>query len=531
MRQRLPFVVLVLWLGTLNTALGQSGPSRDLRHFFEALDAGADPGIAGRTLQNPEAVSEFYRHRDHAQVWVGDGPLRNALPELLLAIQESAGHGLNPLNYHEEALLSLASGRSPAADVAAELLATDAFLELAWHRSGGVVSPQVLDPDWHLIRPEIDPVALLADLADSGGSVIATLDRLWPASDEYRALVTHRRRLEALGNPAVVKVPAGPIMRPGQTGPRIALLKQRLLGPGDYDDAYDDALRHAVIEFQRSASLEMDALVGNATLEFMNATNFSWIDRIDANLERWRWLPRELPETYIRVNIADFSLRAIERGEEVLRMDVIVGRPYRRTPTFSAPLRYLVFNPFWNLPRRIAIQDKLPQLREDPIAMAVQGYEARAEGSTEWVPVDAIDWRGIEGRDFRYHLRQRPGPLNALGRVKMMLPNEHAVYLHDTPTRDLFARQERSFSSGCVRLSEPFELARWLLQRDGRQQEAERMNEILEAAGPEVIYLREPVPTYLVYFTAMAQHDGQISFRRDLYGRDDAIVAALRRQS
>ncbi|MEQ8485631.1 MAG: L,D-transpeptidase family protein [Pseudomonadales bacterium] len=523
--------VVCLVMITSLPASAQSGSSRDLRQFFEALDAGASPSLAGRLLYQPEALAAFYRQRDHAPLWVDGGPLHDALPELVLAIRDSSGHGLNSANYHDEALLTLSGPRPPAADLAAELLASDAFFRLAQHRANGAVAPGVLDPEWHLVRSEIDPAAVLADLAGSGGSLTRTLDDLWPHSDEYWALVAHRARLLAMGNPEVVKVPAGPILRPGQSGPRILTLKQRLLGPGDHDDAYDASLRAAVTDFQRAASLEPDGLVGAATLDVMNASNFSWIDRIDANLERWRWLPRDLPETYIRVNIASFTLRVLDRGEEALRMDVIVGRPYRRTPTFTSPMRYMVFNPFWNVPRRIAVQDKLPDLRSDATAMAMQGYEAKADGTESWVPVDAVDWSGINRSNFRYQLRQRPGPQNALGQVKFMMPNDFAVYLHDTPTRDLFARHERGFSSGCVRLSQPQELARWLLAYDGRQQQADQVSDLLDGGDPEVVYLRQPIPTYLVYFTALADDQGAVSFRRDLYERDGAIVSALRAQS
>lgn len=517
-----------MWSGV---AAAQSGAGRDLRHFFEAVDEGAPAQIAGRQLRYPKELAELYRNRAHAPLWVEDGPLRGAVAELSGAISESEAHGFLAANYHGEALLSLSAGHLPIADLAVELLASDAFLRQAAHRASGAVFDEVSDPSWHLQPPDIDPAELLERTAQGAMSVKAALDGLWPDNDEYRALVAHRAYLHALGDPPPAQVPGGALLRPGQSGERVIALKNRLLGPGEHDDLYDERLRAAVIEFQRSSGLDMDGIVGPGTLEVMNASRFSWIERIDANLERWRWLPRTLPETYIRVNAASFTLRAIERGEEALRMDVIVGRPYRQTPTFSAPLRYMVFNPFWNLPRRIAVQDKLPDLHRDPAPLALQGFEARRNGDAEWLPVDAIDWAGLHRNNFPYSLRQRPGPENALGLVKFMLPNEHAVYLHDTPTRNLFARSERTFSSGCVRLARPMELAHWLLDVDGRPNERQRIPDFLTSGATEVVYLRHPVATFLVYFTAIADDAGEVSFRRDLYQRDPAIVAALRRAS
>jgi murein L,D-transpeptidase YcbB/YkuD len=253
----------------------------------------------------------------------------------------------------------------------------------------------------------------------------------------------------------------------------------------------------------------------------------SWIDRIDANLERWRWLPRQTPDTYIRVNIAAYTLRVIDKGDTVLAMNVIVGKPYRRTPVFTETVKYIVFNPYWNVPFKIATEDKLPLLKADASAEAKKGFEAKPQGSDVFVPVDTIDWSGVTKRNFNYLLRQRPGENNALGQMKFMLPNPNAVYLHDTPSRELFGKQERPFSSGCVRLERPRDLASWLLSREGNQQ-AGRLGALLASGETTTVYLKEPVPVYLVYFTAFVTDDGDVAMRRDIYGRDKVLVDALR---
>ena len=208
-------------------------------------------------------------------------------------------------------------------------------------------------------------------------------------------------------------------------------------------------------------------------------------------------------------------------------MNVIVGQPYRRTPVFTETIKYLVLNPYWNVPYSIATKDKLPLLKADAAAEAAKGFEAKPHGSDGFVPVDAVDWSGVTPRSFNVLLRQRPGEVNALGRMKFMLPNPFAVYLHDTPSRELFSRQERSFSSGCIRLERPSELAAWLLSREGHPDER-NIVALLASGATHTIYLRQPVPTYLVYFTAFTDDDGDVVFRRDIYGRDRVLIEALR---
>lgn len=474
MQQFLSMIVDSRWwlLGLWALAAAASAEAaRDLRDFFEGLDAGAAPVVAGRTLENPAQLSGIYRDRAHAPLWIDDGPLAHAGDTLLRAVRDSAAHGLNPQRYHYDALVRM-NGRNHT--VAFELLASDALVSQVRHRSAGAVSPRDLDPDWHLVAPERDAAEFIDAAIASGAPLRALLDALWPESAEYGRLVSERARLVSLSE-------AGP--HPAGIGPALI--------PGD----------------------------------------LSRIDRIDANLERWRWLPAREPDTYVRVNIAAYTLRVIHRGRDAVRMNVIVGQPYRRTPVFTETIKYMVFNPYWYVPFKLAVQDKLPDLKEDPARLAEQGFEVRPEGEEVFLPVTAVDWSGVHRGNFHYLLRQRPGPANALGRVKFMLPNEHAVYLHDTPTRELFDAPERGFSSGCVRLERPLELAAWLLEHDGQAAEIGRIPGILAGGEPESIHLRNPVPAYLVYFTAFTAGGDDVVFRRDLYERDAALVSALRRET
>jgi murein L,D-transpeptidase YcbB/YkuD len=500
-----------------------------IRAYLEGLDAGAEPVVSGRRLERPEALSQFYRSRDHAPVWLPGAPLEKAVPGLLAAIDESVSHGFVPARYHRADIEQLwaAQPTDLPRRLALELLLTDAFLTQALHRSRGVVAPPDLDENWRLPPTELDAAALLQVAAREGHSVHPVLQSLWPTSADYALLLKRRAEILSMEAAESVSVSPGPLLRPGDSGERVLQLKRRLLGPGDYTLEYDAGLRREVIAFQLAAGLDADGVVGANTLEVLNASRVSWIDRIDANLERWRWLPREMPETYLRVNIAAYTLRAFEQGEPTLSMNVIVGKPYRRTPVFAETLKYMVLNPYWNVPFSIATRDKLPLLQADAVAEAEKGFEVRPPARDVFVPVDAIDWTPVTRRSFNYLLRQKPGPENALGNIKFMMPNPYAVYLHDTPSRELFARQERSFSSGCIRLEQPLELARWLLSREAHPQ-AERIEALMSARETLTINLKRPVPTYLVYLTAFATDTGEIAFRRDIYNRDAVLVEALR---
>lgn len=505
----------------------------DLRAFIESIGISATnwevpPRIGGGLLQSPDAVRRLYIANDHTLLWAPGGSLWNQYPDLIEAINASAGHGFIPQRYHSD-LLKSAHDQPGMDQVASDVLATDAFLTQVRHRSSGVVVPRELNPNWHLIAEEKDAVALLLELSSTAGALAKALEDLWPDHSEYRALVAERARILALGETVSVIIPDGPVLKPGQSGPRIELLKDRLFGPGDHDHIFDASLKTAVENLQFAAGLEPDGVVGSATLEVLNAGPVSWIDRIDANLERWRWLPKNMPPDLLRINIAAFQLWAIKGGEDELDMKLIVGRPFRQTPIFTESLKYMVLNPFWNVPFKLATQDKLPLLKTDPQRMQSAGYEVRLRDSDQFVPVGNVNWETITRKNFTMFLRQRPGPGNALGQIKFMLPNEFSVYLHDTNEKTLFYKQQRDFSSGCIRLSEPVALAQWLLRNEHRDVEADSIQALIDSGLTTTIYLKKPFPVYIVYFTAFVGAQDELVYRRDIYQRDAAIVDALRK--
>jgi murein L,D-transpeptidase YcbB/YkuD len=515
------YKLTMLFFTVLLPSLAQADLSSDIRHFVEEYTATGGAQLVNTPLNNPTLVTEFYQTHQHQPIWITEINAKR-LRELIDEINRSQQHGFKVENYH---LTVLSDEHQP--DFVREILATDAFLTQVQHRSLGVISTFNDDPDWFLPVKFSDPISLLNQVVIDN-KVTFHLHSLWPENDEYWLLLEKRKALLVQDSVIRVEVPAGRSMKKGEQSERIILLKNRLLGPGEYNAIFDNELELAVKAFQLASGLDTDGIVGSSTIEVLNASSFSWIDRIDANLERWRWLPNSLPSTYVRVNIAAFNLRVMKDDIEQLKMNVIVGKPYRKTPIFTETMKYIVVNPYWNVPYKLATQDKLPVLKKDTKSLETLGFEAKSSESNTFVSVSDIDWEKVTARQFNYVLRQKPGPKNALGTMKFMLPNPHSIYLHDTPDHALFSKQERSFSSGCVRLSEPALLAEWVLNNDLQPQKMNEVNQALTGTDTKTIYLKTPLPVMMVYFTAFKDEHNEVIFRRDIYNRDQSLITALR---
>ncbi|MEJ2206100.1 MAG: L,D-transpeptidase family protein, partial [Gemmatimonadota bacterium] len=283
-------------------------------------------------------------------------------------------------------------------------------------------------------------------------------------------------------------------------------------------------LADAVRRFQLRHGLDADGVVGAATVAALNVPAQERLRALELNMERWRWLPEDLGERHVEVNIAAFQLQVVERGHVVQSHRVVVGRQYRQTPMFTGAMTYLVFSPYWHVPPSIAAIDKLPVVREDPGYLRAQHMVVLDRATNEEVDPARVDWASITGRELnlRYRLRQDPGPWNALGGVKFMFPNRHNVYLHDTPSRELFNRTARSFSSGCIRVEDPLALAEYVLG-DPVRWSRDAIREAAARTGEQTVRLDRPIPVHLLYWTAWAAQDGTVHFRDDLYGRDPAV--------
>lgn len=419
-----------------------------------------------------------------------------------------------------------------------ELLLADAYLLLARQRAFGVVNPTSLDIGWHLPMRGNKALGGQRQAAESG-RLREYLQGLKPPAAEYLALEVALQRYSAIAaRGGWPQLSAGSMLKLGEgDSKRVPLLRKRLASTGDLDTAlasnsdgeFDMALHRAVKDFQARHGLQADGVVGPKTLYMLNVPVSERIAALRVNLERWRWLPEELGRTHIRVNVPAFHMAVYENNKPVLDMPVIVGMPDRRTPNFSETMKYLVANPTWEVPSSIAKKDKLPILRENLAYLTEHGFDVLSGWGEKETKVDAasLDWSEFNDEYFPYRLRQNPGPTNALGRIKFMLPNRYNIYLHDTPGKHLFSAQTRTFSSGCIRLQRPLELADYVLGNDPRWQ-GKDIREILEGEPKQILRLKNHIPVHILYFTAWVDEQGVVNFREDVYNRDGVVIDAMR---
>jgi murein L,D-transpeptidase YcbB/YkuD len=499
-----------------------------MRQAVERLRSG-DTRVGGERIAARNLIAKFYEGRDFAPAW--SDPARVA--ELLALVEASRDHGLDPADYHVAAVRAAAGGANGDA-AARELLLTDALVRLAYHLYFGKVNPKELDPDWNFSRSlrGVDPVQALERAVTAPSltqEVLAYAPRLAYYAELMDALARYRD-IEARGGWSALA--AGPALKPGMGDARVAALRTRLEASGDLPAAqapdaelYDATLEGAVRRFQERHGLEPDGAVGPNTLAALNVPVAARIDQIRVNLERARWVAQDLTGDFLIVDIAGFRAGLYLAGLPVWTSRVVVGKPYRETPVFRAEMQYLVINPTWTVPPTILRQDVLPKLARDP-AYLVRENMAVVDNQGRPVDASAVDWKRYSRGGFPYQIVQQPGDKNALGRIKFMFPNSHFVYLHDTPSKALFERVERAFSSGCIRVEAPVDLAVLLLD-DPQRWSPDAVRAAIASGETRTVPVKRKLPVMLLYWTAQVR-DGEINFRRDLYGRDEAVLKALR---
>lgn len=433
---------------------------------------------------------------------------RRSLPILIGALFTLAGPAAaQPFSAPERAAMLEALGvDGAAARDDAELQAR--VLRHAAVEAGQRIRPAQVDHTWAIQPARRDLMAEFA-AARQAGTLRAWLQALPPPHPQYRALAQARRRYAALVQQGGWgELPPGPPLRQGDRDPQAALLRTRLAAEGfavaatEDPDLFDPALAAALTTFQQLRGLDVDGVLGPRSRAALNVGPDERLQQIDANLERWRWLPHALPAERIEVDIAGAEATYLRGGAPVLRMRVVVGDRQHHTPMFASELRTVVFNPPWNVPDSIARNEIWPKVRRDP------GYLARNRFVV------------IEGR-----LRQLPGPKSALGVLKFDLPSPFGVYLHDTPSKSGFQRADRALSHGCMRLEKPRELAVALLGRQGWTPEG--IEQAIAAGDTRRVDLSTPVPLYVVYWTAQVDGAGALILRPDIYGWDRDLTAAL----
>lgn len=491
----------------------------------------SDPNLPLPIRQRQDVLKAYYEANNIELLWLRE----ERAAELAARLSNAGADGLDPAAYPSARLAELGSAIANT-DVRGraiiELHFSAAFLEYAADLKIGRVLPRKVDSNFFLQDRTIDELDALKQLADAGA--LDDFFSAWqPALPQYSALraalAEYHDLAEHGGWP---KVPIGETLKPDMIDPRVPAIRGRLAmtdgateSSADNEFFYDSALVELVKVFQTRHGLEVDGIIGPATIVAMNVSVADRIEDITVAMERWRWMPEYLGDNFLLVNIAGFDLRRVRFGNLEERMAVVVGKPYHRTPVFSDEIKYLEFNPYWNVPISIALNELLPKLRQNPAGRAAAGFEAvrgdRVYNLTE------IDWSQYGRGNFPFRLRQRPGTNNALGRVKFMFPNEHNVYLHDTPSRSLFVRSARAFSHGCIRLERPLDLADQVLNTGGvAGWDSVRIDALVASGKRTVVNLNNPMPVHITYLTAWV--DGVTpNFRGDIYEHDEKLVKAL----
>ncbi|MFW5987807.1 MAG: L,D-transpeptidase family protein [bacterium] len=488
-----------------------------------------------------QELHDFYNSRNHKPIWFGENKMKIDVDQLLKEIEASYHEGLNPEDYHlsfiKDALEDEDIFNNENRDLRAvtDIILTDAYLKLAAHYLSGKIDPDSIKKDYNLNHDNLDSEKLLSDLI-SEDNLRQQLREQLPKSDNYQhlkdKLYYYRDSGKIISWP---KISEGEILAEKASGARVGQLIKNLVARNylsenylEKEDYFDENIKSAVVIFQRNNGLNSDGIVGQSTIKALNTSLDQRIKQIIINMERWRWLPEKLGEKYIYVNIADYNLKVYEYNEIIMEMKTIVGKEQRSTPVFSDNIKYLVLNPYWYVPESIAVEDKLPLIKEDIDYLKDNNYSLFkyiGNNNLEKIEAEDVEWKEIDEDNFNYLLRQNPGDNNALGRFKFMFPNKFDIYLHDTPSKNLFEESDRGFSSGCIRIEKPIDLAEYLL-RDKEDWSREEIEEEIKKDKEKTIYLKEPYPIYLQYNTAWVDELGALNFREDIYNRDSSLIQA-----
>jgi len=553
------FLIFVLLLCGLLLCNGHFRPARsEATGFFAEIPtaiasrlakAASEPVfIQGHRLRTDGALlQDFYARHAYRTLWFADGRPLSRMGELLAAVAGSAADGLQPNDYLppgadlQTLLRSLASGQSEVptpllADV--ELLLTDAFVSLGKDLSFGRVNREgACDQACSTARAVALLTALVGIRDDDVAAFAALLTSFRPSDPMYgrlKELLARYRKLAAVEPPPL---PPGEKLTLGVRSASVAILRERLRQRGDLSSSlsgtgdpelFDAELQAAVRRFQARHGLTPRGTVDKVTVALLNTPLMAEIRCLELNLERWRWLPHHLGDRHILVNIPAFTLAVREGGRTIMSMRTVVGRPPWYTPSFSRKMTYLQLNPSWFIPPSILRAETIPAIKKDRsyISRKKLRFYGFKDKQIHEVAAAQIDWKHVNAQRFPYLVVQAPGRSNPLGKVKFMFPNQDFIYLHDTPQKNLFQRERRAFSHGCIRLEKPLQLAEYLLASDP-QWPSWRLAEALKKGTEQYVPLRQPIEVHIVYFTAWVDEQGQLQRRPDVYGSDRTLAMVL----
>lgn len=546
MRRKLSIAAVAIFAGWVMACaglqIGGADREREVNATLRAVASGRPPAYV---KHDPEGAKlwkltrSFYEGRQFTAAWIEAAKARPQMEALMRALRSAEREGLDPELYnvsmlearYKEATKGFLTdkGFDPREAGALDVWLTYLYMRYASDLADGISNLAHADSTWKIKPEKFDARAHLEEAltADRIQESLAELTPRVPEYERLRALLASYREQKAKG--AWPRVPSMKL-KPGQKSPHVAALAKRLAASGDYSGhvppasrtaVYGPELQEAVKVFQRRHGLSDDAVVGPEVVAALNVPLERRMAQVALNLERWRWLPRELPRRYILVNIPEMRLDVYEGAAIPLSMRVVVGKPDSQTPIFNDEMTHVVFSPYWNVPAGIAEGETLPAVMSDPNFLARNNMEVLDKAG------NVVDASSIDLSDpTAYRFRQRPGADNSLGLVKFMFPNQFSVYLHDTPADSLFERATRSFSHGCVRVEDPVALAEYLL-RDQPEWTSEKIREAMHAGEEKTVKLRTPIPVYLGYWTARVRPDATVQFRNDVYDVDTRLAGRL----
>ncbi len=485
---------------------------------------------SGDSLYNQETVSAFYEENDYEPIWTS----RELREELFRSIENIEAEGLFFEDYHGETLQELfqsLNSNSDEQNTSLEILLTDASLKLIDHLATGKLNPKEIYEIWGTPINDVEPKALLKK-AISEGNILMAFDSVRQDHLVYHRLkkALNQFKKSGISEDSTTHISSGKLIRPGETNARITSVKKRLTELGYYQGSldslqqqYNEEVQEAVKAFQRDHGIQIDGLLGNSTISSLNLTRRDRYHQILVNMERWRWYPRKLGEHYIIINIPDYKLSVVKNGDTIRSHKTMVGTEARKTPVFSDEVAYIVYNPTWTIPPTIKKNDVIPGASRNLNYLKNRDIKIYDRNGKTIDPSE-VNWSSAEARNYTY--RQRAGSTNPLGLVKIIYPNEYMIYLHDTPSKNLFEKNARAQSSGCVRVQDALDLAEYLLS-DQEEFDNEKIQEIISSGKTTEIPVKQAVKVHHFYWTASYEKD-TIRFIDDIYNLDKQLWKLLR---
>ena len=494
-------------------------------------------------LSNPEYKSQrkklfkFYNRRNFSLAWFDKKDLVPQAGMFLNMLNNIETEGLPAAKFDFKKLLEnynkvavLKKNDATAIEVKdLDLMLTASYFTYVknlWH---GAVDSKDEDIEWFVQRKKIKYGKTLDAILEAKGDPFSKFEPLNPEYKKLKVLLADYRAIEKKGGWPVISIEQKLVK--GDTSAQILNVKKYFNVTGDLKSSnqknlLDESVEEAVKAFQKRHGLTEDGILGGKTVEEMNTPITKRIEQIIINMERWRWVPQNFSDNYLMVNIPEYKLRIYEKEKEVMNMNVIVGKAANSTPIFNDELEFVVFNPYWNLPKSIVINEMLTLLRKNPVIIEKENMEVYQGKPENLIDPYTVDWNAVDSENPPYQIRQKPGGNNALGKMKFLFPNEYDVYLHDTPGHELFSQAKRGFSHGCIRLEKPKELALYLLRNDAEWNN-QNIDQLLTTDEEKFVKLQKKVPVYILYFTSWVDAQGIPHFRDDIYSHDEKLAKSF----